>query len=203
MFSKLSSILGLTAFWPSARVSGTTPKTKAAIWALANSPRCVSGVIATPVENDGDIEIAARFRLQCPTCQSTRLQILCYPKQVTESGVYAGLVPGDTLERNPHHILCVACSSRHLVFDANRHGYDGELGHGSTYEQGEGVESPIECPVDSYGVEVVFVYNIDFEELQQIGKEESLAPQELFDWFHILAISSEGVELRDINYECA
>ena len=206
LFLKLASsfaVSGIGAGSLSASESKPHRKSEAAAFAILNHPGCISAFTARPVERKDDVEIIARFQLACKMCLSSNLRILCFPITVAEAGKYAGMDVGDIIERNPHHVICVSCGERHLVFDATTHGYDGVLEHGSTYEQGNGEEKPIVCNAESYQVDVVFTYNIDFVELQDIANEEKLQPQDLFDWFHIIAMAPDGTELKDINYECA
>ena len=76
-------------------------------------------------------------------------------------------------------------------------------GHGSSYERGTGKEKPIACDVNDYHVHVIFTYNAELDELNEIADEEKLHAQDLFDWFHIIAITANGGELSNIDYECA
>lgn len=176
-------------------------KSEAAAHALKNPPHCINAFIANAVESEHPESV--RFRLSCRSCGSSKMRILCYPKLVAEGDDYAELSAGDVLERDPHDVLCVSCGARHLAFDQGKHGYDGALGHGRTYEQGEGVSQPIVCDVDSYRVELMFIYNIAFDELDEIATEDSLAVQDLFDAFSISAINEDGSVLKSIDYECA
>lgn len=194
---------GISTVVPSIAISNVSRKSEAAAFAILNPPGCIAAFVKKPVERQGDSEIIARFELACAKCSSSKLKIMCFPVTVTEAGKYADMNVGDILERNPHHVVCVQCGERHLVFDASKHGYDGALGHGSAYEQGEGEEKPIACSAESYLVDVLFTYNINFEELRTIANDKNLQPQDLFDWFHIIAIAADGTELKDINYECA
>jgi hypothetical protein len=188
---------------PEGNATMSENKSEAAAFATTNPPTCISAFSLTPVERLGDIDICVRFALSCKICSSSNLRILCFPIVVTEAGKYAYIDVGQTIERNPHHVICVNCGVRHLVFDAARHGYDGELGNGTSYEQGTGEERAILCEEGDYKVDVVFTYNVELSELREIAEKENLQAQNLFDWFHIIAVSSSGEELKDINYECA
>jgi hypothetical protein len=178
-------------------------KSEAAKLAIENPPSCIASFNAVAVEREGDIDIAARFALSCKNCGSNEMNILCYPLMVKTEGEYAGIAVGQIIERNPHKVQCLKCGNAHLVFNANKHGYDGALGHGSSYSNGTGKAVPIECADVSYNVEVIFVYNNEIEENREIAQEKNLRPQDLFDWFHIIAVKADGTELKDINYECA
>lgn len=178
-------------------------KSEAAKLAIEIPPSCIASFNSVAVERKGDIDIAARFALSCKNCGSNEMNILCYPLMVKSEGEYAGIAVGQIIERNPHKVQCLKCGNSYLVFNANKHGYDGALGHGSSYSKGTGKVSPIECAEVSYNVEVMFVYNIEIEELRETAQEENLHPQDLFDWFHIIAVKADGTELKDINYECA
>jgi hypothetical protein len=178
-------------------------KSDAAKLALENPPSCIAIFNLAAVERGGDLDICARFQLACKKCGSPSFQILCYPVVVKEEGIYAGKEVGDVVERDPHHVKCAQCGERHVVFDSSKHGYDGALGNGSSYEAGSGKQKPIQCNLDRYQVEVVFTYNVDLEELTEIASDEGLKPQDLFDWLHIVAVDGEGREIREIDYECA
>lgn len=206
------ALLKLAAFLPflaanaknsDALAAGSKEKSAAATLALEKPPGCIAAFSSTPIEIDGDLDICARFQLTCKKCSSSNLKIMCYPIVVKEEGKYAMKEIGDVIERNPHHVVCTECGERHLVFDSRKHGYDGALGNESSYENGTGKEKPIACEIENYHVHVVFTYNIELDELNEIAEREKLEAQELFDWFHIIAITPEGEELRDINYECA
>lgn len=131
------------------------------------------------------------------------MKIWCYPLVAANDEDFVGIAAGETIEQNPHEIECAKCGKRQMVFDAEKHGYDGALGHGSSYSHGSGGMAPISCSMPEYGVDVVFTYNAELEELRDIGTERGIEPQDLFDWFHLIAINDDGVELKDINYECA
>lgn len=176
----------------------TGSKSASAVLAGQDPPRILSNFDFQLVSENADIDICVRFRLACKSCRSNHLVVLCYREPLDEP------IDGEEfLETCPHRIHCKSCNKTDLLFDSNKHGYDGELSHNTLEWEHIGDEIPIECGQHNYQVEVIFTYNSDLEELQEIASEKKLRPQDLFDWFHVIAISDEGVELKDINYECA
>ena len=89
--------------------------------------------------------------------------------------------------------ICDACGATHTFFDSARDGYDGRLGHGTSYYQ---ATDPVEihCPAcngRSLNVQCGLIYNIDASEL-----DEDLEPgrvDHLTDLFDAL----------DVNARCA
>ena len=170
--------------------------------ALSDPPTCVANFAVTPLPRVED-DIVARFSLACAACRSSELRIFCFPITATDATTYAGVGAGEVVERNPHHVACLDCGKRELLFDATMHGYDGALGHGSSYQQGTGAEEMVYCREESYSVEVEFLYNVELSELQEIAAETNLKPQDLFDSLCIYAMSPAGIAVASLDYECA
>lgn len=181
-------------------------RVQAASWARSHAPGCLSPFLMALDETEGSRDltpISASFRLACKKCKSTQFSLGCYPKLVKASDDYAGLKEGDVFERNPHHASCKQCGDRQLLFDSNKHGYDGALGNGGSYERGRGKEQPIICKEASYGIVVRFIFNVELSELHEIASEDGLQPQDLFDGISIEAMSANGSILKSLDYECA
>ena len=199
----LASTIALLPFGATKAVgmTGQNEKSDAARLAIKNPPGCIADFDVQPIVLDDPGSVG--FRLICRACRFSRMRILCYPKLVAEGDDYAGLKVGDLLERDPHDVVCIDCGESHIVFDQGKNGYDGVLGNGRTYEAGDGEIRPIVCDEDSYHVEVIFTFNIEFGELKEIETEDGVAIQDLFDGFSIRAVSEDGSELKSIDYECA
>ena len=174
----------------------------AAALALRDPPTCVAKFTVAAIPGDED-DIVARFSLACQACNSSELRIFCFPITASDSKTYAGVDAGEVIERNPHHVACFDCGKRELLFDATMHGYDGALGHGSSYEQGTGEEKMINCSAERYSIKVEFLYNVDLSELQEIAAKTKLKPQDLFDAVCINAMSPAGILVASLDYECA
>ena len=170
--------------------------------ALRDPPTCVAKFVVAALPGLED-DIVARFSLACQACNSSELRLFCYPVTARDSKTYAGVGAGEVVERNPHHVACLDCGKRELLFDATVHGYDGALGHGSSYEQGAGEERMINCSAERYSIEVEFLYNVELSELQEIAAETKLKPQDLFDALCIYAMSPAGIEVASLDYESA
>ena len=102
---------------------------------------------------------------------------------------------------------CGRCGRTGSVFHASRDGYDGRLGHSRFLEQ-VGDRQPLTTadgkPVKGMLVAAEVTYSIDPQELASIATEESLAAQDLFDWFHLCVRNGSDEEWRGIwDYECA
>lgn len=200
-------IMGATPLSATDLVSASTTSAQtiahsgAAAHALAHPLGCIGQFNVKPVPYEGAETVG--FRLSCRGCGSSKLRIMCYPKSVAADDDYAGLSEGDILERDPHDVECAACGERHLVFDQGKHGYDGALGHGRSYELGTGESKPIICNADSYNVELLFTYNISLDELNEIAAEDGLSIQDLFDAVEIIALAEDGTVLKSLDYECA
>jgi DNA-directed RNA polymerase subunit RPC12/RpoP len=87
--------------------------------------------------------------------------------------------------------ICDGCRKSQVFFDSHRDGYDGRLGHGTSYDQATTVKE-IECPECSaklHKVQCQLIYNIDADELH--GLAELYAGGHLADLFDALDVNAE------------
>ncbi|MCZ8258670.1 MAG: hypothetical protein O9333_00885 [Beijerinckiaceae bacterium] len=168
---------------------------------LLDVPSCISKFHVFQSEHVESESIG--FFLQCAHCKSQEFIILCYPIVAEDDETFEGVSAGQIVERSPHHLQCSGCNRRELLFDPEIHGYDGALGHGSSYECGNVNERPITSVSSVYKTKVEFFYSIEFDELAEIAKDSNTRPQDLFDGIAIHAVNSDGVIIKTLGYECA
>ena len=106
---------------------------------------------------------------------------------------------------SPLVLECSACSAKTNLLDTDIHGYDGELGHGSTTVRGEGQPFVFQCETCGRQPFEIFVrleypddlFDDDFPEAK--GRE-----QDLFTWFTLLGRCQQCSRLLTItDFECA
>lgn len=106
---------------------------------------------------------------------------------------------------SPIVLECAACKKTTELFDTDKHGYDGELGHGSASARAEGDRVVFECPKcgrEPFSIFVRFelpddLFDGDFPEF--VGRE-----QDLFTWFFVLGTCAKCSQLKDIaDFESA
>ncbi len=179
----------------------TGVKSDAAQLALRQPPNCIAAFAVQSQKHSGDLDICARFALSCRHCSSKMFKVFCYPDSSELEG------EEEVLEQDPHHVLCSGCGARELLFDHQLHGYNAAVVDSESDDpipdDLDTVERPIQVHEETYLVHVIFTYNNSLDELRETGAEWGVPPQDLFDWFHVVAVSVTGEELKDINYECA
>src|SRR5690349_13674620 len=117
---------------------------------MADTPAIFAGVTAT-VTSTGDAPFHVSYHLACKQCSAPALALSWYEDLVSDSGIYAGLGAGDTLQQGPIGTVCVACGAEATIFDPRIHGYDGILNGGCSYSSEEGervVSEPLRVRVD-------------------------------------------------------
>jgi hypothetical protein len=162
--------------------------------ALAREPHCLADFALTrEMSAHQEGLFAVRHALACRHCAGDRFD----PIEV-RSAKFGGC----GIEAR-----CGRCGQTGTVFRASRDGYDGRLGHAGFLEQVDD-RQPLATaegkPVQGVLVAAELTYSIDPRELASIAAEESLATQDLFDWFHLCVRSGGHEEWRSIwDYECA
>ncbi len=100
-------------------------------------------------------------------------------------------------------IECSSCGTDRVVFDADRHGYNGELG----IYQWDSVEAPIRgcaaCAGSAHEIALAFQYSGEADILDEDDSLE-IQPEDLFGWVMIAALCrSCGATGLLASYECA
>lgn len=178
----------------------------AAKYARENPPRLLAPFHLCAVECDTVEEVSdLSVNIACGKCRSETLEVLAYPLTAPDSETYSDVRTGETVWRPPHRARCTACGNTVPLFDPRCHGYDGELGHGSTYECGGELdeERALTSTVSAFRIKLIFTYNIALDELKEIGQEENRSPSDLFDWFTIDCGAPNAEDERALDYECA
>ena len=170
--------------------------TKFVAIAWSHPPRCLAGFAVEPLKEPPQVtrvlDEQAYFRLRCP-CGSASWHILGYPND---------LVAGYLL--CPISARCVTCDRVIPLFDAQKHGYDGEHGHSCNSGHGCGEPGQYECS-QCAGVTFAAYPTFSYEMYEpDITPQEWTHIQDFFDWF-ILRVRCEhcGILSDAVDYECA
>jgi hypothetical protein len=163
-------------------------------------PRCLAGFKVEPatlsnVVLDGHGSANNKiYKLAC-ACGHERFRVLGHPRNVR----------GHALFVSPLALDCAACGTVTELIDTDQHGYDAELGHGSTTLRGEGPRTHYAC--NECGVRPMIAY-ARFEhsggELEDSFMDRFPNTHDYFSWFSLVG-SCEGCRrtLNVADYECA
>jgi hypothetical protein len=174
--------------------------TEAAARAAASHPVCLSGFELSVLPPTEAAAYFVEYQLSCKSCGGEVFRISAHPKIAPDPSPYYLIPPGATFQRPPHSLECTRCSARSIVFDARKHGYDGVLNGGCTYESGDDGEAFVP---GEFKVVVTLTYNAELPELQELAAEAKVQSADLFDWFAIKGVRLDGGEPFKIDYECA
>jgi len=114
---------------------------------------------------------------------------------------FAVSVPDDGL--GPVVVKCARCALQRTVFDPQKHGYDGVLGHNEETEVSP--PSPRSCPkcrTSTFGLATGFQYSGETDILEE--DDLAIKPEDLFGWFVLAGRCTscgESSVLADV--ECA
>ncbi|MBI1248263.1 hypothetical protein GC197_10555 [bacterium] len=167
---------------------------------LDHAPACLGGFETkrVPLADDtwdGRVE----WKIACP-CGSDSGKILGYS--------LAGLQPsydGPTVFVTPLAFQCSACEQVIEIIDTDKHGYDGELGHGAATIRGEGARTTFACQSCQHTT-FRLVTCFQHSQFDIIEDEPELEPvaQNYFDWFECQASCMNcGTEQSVGDYELA
>jgi hypothetical protein len=187
----------------------------------SHPPHCIAGFVARPTELPGfefdghvsmsqlDLDVPPGVRIEAPEhinpvfalscrCGGTRHYVHSYRwvnPDFNNAVVYL----------SPLKLECPSCRNITDLLDTDVHGYDGELGHGSTTVRAEGEQIVFECPQcgrQPFECIVRFEYpddlfDGDFPEFK--GREHNL-----FTWFSLIGKCGQCSQLSPIaEFECA
>jgi hypothetical protein len=169
----------------------------------SHPPRCLAGFSTrnaelpdVPFDGHGE-QINPIFALSCK-CGSARHFIHCYRWSNPEFNNAIVILSPLVLE-------CANCKKKTALLDTNIHGYDAELGNGSTTARAEGDQIVFECPKcgrQPFEVFVRFEYPDDLFD----GNIRKFAgrQQELFSWFSLVGKCAQCSTLVSVtDFECA
>ena len=166
-------------------------------------PRCLAPFKIAPVEMpdaewDGHgEELNPVFQVSC-TCGSRAHSISGFSWRPSEEAA-------ERVFLSPIGLTCTSCSKQSVLIDTDAHGYDAELGHGSTTVRGEGDPMKFRCEKcsnESMEVLVRFeypadVFGDDFEDFKG-GRAD------LFTWVSVVGRCQGCKGLWAVaDYECA
>ncbi len=165
--------------------------------AFQTKPRCLepftANAIAKPAKWLDPFDDACYFDITC-SCGGT---------QFTVSGHWVWAQ--EKFFTSPHSLECSACCKAALVFDIETHGFDAELGHGSSYLRGTEKSTTFACPqCDGSTFEVVIGINYQIGPMDELTDDEKKKMQDLFDgfWINVVCTQCEKPSLVT-GYECA
>ena len=132
------------------------------------------------------------FDLSCPGCFGILFDALLISAAMGPAGINA---------------RCRGCGRGAQVFHAAVNGYDGEFGH-LQFMKDVANTAPLTGaggrPLGPVRLRVSCSYSISPSELIESAAELGVAPQDLFDWFHLLTKSSEADDWDwTWDWECA
>lgn len=154
----------------------------------SQKPSCLADFNTKLIQKETN-PLTTMYEIRCKACEGDKFQISCY--------LY------DEFETPPHEAICAHCHETMLLFDLKKHGYNAVIGNGTFYYLGTGNPVPIKCNLQSYGVRVEFIYNIDTDELIELAEESNSNPVDLFDFISIQAVDDKNNITHELSYECA
>jgi len=142
-------------------------------WTRGARPRCLAAfTISAARASERPVRTLERD-LACAACEGVAFTLTSHVRRP------AGEEPDETGVA----ATCEECGRSELLFDEVVHGYDGELGHWSHRDHPGVPEDPITSAGGS--VTVAFTYNVEADELAQVGRDGGVAPIDLFDWIEV------------------
>jgi hypothetical protein len=167
----------------------STPADRVAGFALTLNPSAREA--AYPIE--------IRYELRCKSCGGDAFRFFCFPLVAPDPSPYFGIEPGQAIARPPHAAQCVDCQARASVFDGRTDGYNGRLNSFFAYESGETGEDAFP---GIYRLMVTLVYNIDVDELMELGSNASVSAPDLYDWIGIECVPVGEGDSFALDYKC-
>jgi hypothetical protein len=167
-------------------------------------PRCIAGFAAESgdladwqFDGHGSDHINTVFLLTC-SCGSDGHFVFVHPWTNPDD-------PSQMVLLSPIALQCAACKKLTELIDTAVHGYDAELGLGSTTMRGEGVREQLEC--GGCDLKKVFQVFVRFEypdDLFDDFKDRQGRQQDLFTWFSLVAKCVECSAMSPVaDFECA
>ncbi|QDT36334.1 hypothetical protein Pan189_06900 [Stratiformator vulcanicus] len=93
---------------------------------------------------------------------------------------------------SPLHVRCESCNQTRLLFDNDLHGYDAELGHGSTTLRGEGDSTLYRCRTcQSAQFRMILTFYLSSETFDMAFEDElgnSRLNERPQDLFHVISV---------------
>jgi hypothetical protein len=167
---------------------------------LEHPPSCLEGFRTERVSLEGDTwDDRVEWKIECP-CGGESGKILGYPLRDLEASY-----EGPVLFVSPLAFQCANCDRVIQIIDTNKHGYDGECGHGAATIRGEGERATFAC---QFCCEMTFRVATSFQHshFDIIEDEPELEPvaQNYFDWFACKGVCTNcGEEQGFGDYELA
>ncbi len=173
------------------------------IFVHSNPPRCLASYLLAAArmpdaswDGHGE-ELNPVFLVQC-TCGGTDHAIHGFSWQNPD-------YPESAVFLSPIDLACTSCTKRSLLIDTDLHGYDAELGHGSTTVRGEGDPTTFQCEScggDSMKTLIRFEYPPDVfgPEFNEFAGSRS----DLFTWVTVVGRCTGCDGLWTVaDFECA
>jgi hypothetical protein len=169
--------------------------------AEASPPGALKAFRASPVRPYplDDVPVAW-FEVSCRGCEGAQFS-------VAERLVHWRTKSGDKQIGDIGIALsCTRCGKNEVLFDARRHGYDGEHGH-NHFLVGPEIDKPLVVPtmveeLNSVSIRTGLFYNIELSDLQADAHAHSKLPQDFFDWV-VVEANARGEWLHVWDMECA
>jgi hypothetical protein len=169
---------------------------------LTHPPRCLSGFVKVALP-DGLLDVAFDghgedwnpvFALSC-RCGNAEFKLTGF----------SVIEPEYSLFLSPIEATCTSCGDVTPVLDTDVHGYDAELGHGSTTRRAEGNPCAFHCPRCSSDRGSLFMR---FEFAQDLFDSDfdtgSIEKQDLFTWVSCVSQCSNCSRQNLVSdFECA
>ncbi len=167
---------------------------------LEHSPTCLEGFQAERIPLEDDTwDDRVEWKIGC-SCGSKSGKILGYPL-----GDLNADYDGPVLFVSPLAFQCSSCDRVTEIIDTDKHGYDGECGHGAVTIRGEGkraIFSCQSCNAMDFLVTTCFQHS-QFDIIEDEPELESVA-QNYFDWFECTGVCTNCGEKQDFgDYELA
>lgn len=165
---------------------------------LDHSPSCLDGFQTERVPFEDDVwDDRVEWKIVCP-CGEENGKILGYPLRDLKPD-YSGPV----LFVSPLAFQCSSCDRVIEIIDTDKHGYDGECGHGAATIRGDGNRATFAC---EYCSETSFRVATCFQHSHFDIIEDELEPvaQNYFDWFTCKGVCANCNKEQSVgDYELA
>ena len=194
---------------------------KPADFLKSHQPRCLIGFCARPAalpdlkfdghpsDSDLELDLPSGVTIQAPEEINTifALSCTCGSDQHFIRG-YRWQNPDyddEVVFLSPLVLECAACGKQTDLIDTDIHGYDAELGYGSTTARGEGEPAVYECPTCGRQPMQVFTrFEYPDDLMDGSIKEFAGREQNLFTWFSLVVRCSHCAQVLCVaDFECA
>ncbi|MBX3442388.1 MAG: hypothetical protein KF774_08265 [Planctomyces sp.] len=187
----------------------------------SHPPRCIAGFTAVPAELPGaafdghvslsqlDFEPPPGVTIHAPELTNPIFALACRcggQRHFVHCHCWINPDYGDqAVILSPLDLECAVCGKLTPLFDSDLHGYDVEIGAGSSSVRGEGDRMVFECPTCGRQPLQAFVrFEFSGDLFDEESSEFAGREQDLFSWFTLQGQCPKCSQLLSVaDFECA